>query len=77
MSGWVQARVEDLKDEETRRGPHSYRGFHGNHGFPQFCRYCGFIYLKNEIGELVNRAGCSYKSDLLYKNWLKNRHTRR
>lgn len=69
MSGWVRAKVEDLSDEAPPTRTHSYQGFHGHFGFPQFCRYCGFVYLKNPIGELINRIGCAYHNDVRYRHW--------
>lgn len=76
-SGWVSAKFEDLKDEApvTNRA-HSFRGIHGTHGFPQFCRFCGHVPLKNAISELVTRLGCGYESNSQFREWLRTRRFR-
>lgn len=72
-TNWVQINFnEKLSEEETDRKDrnHSFRGVHGNYGFPQFCRHCGHVNLSNYISNLVSRIGCDYEKDSRYRQWL-------
>lgn len=67
---WVTVAETELSDVDPVR---TNRGHSWTHcrkvSWPQFCKYCGLIPLKNEISQLCARLGCDYEHDARVKQW--------
>ncbi len=60
----MQTNNPQLNDQELS-GPHKF-----SLGRFSSCMFCGHVPLKNNISQIVTRAGCGYARNSQYKSWV-------
>lgn len=72
---WKTIGWDDVSQEEPQRPnrSHAFVAVSPKVPYPNFCRYCGHIPLKNWISKLVTKIGCGFEADPRYKEWLRTK----
>lgn len=61
-----------MKDEDELRGPHVFPPRTKKHNYIPCCDKCGHVPLNNRISILVTKAGCAYRNNAQYRQWVAN-----